>query len=83
MPGQLTLIMTMGLLPDAMEPGIHCVRSHWIRGFMAFQLVRRIRTVRLMVPMCPESGFLGRTAPAGGGLARDQQSAAALAAAAR
>ena len=45
------MIMTIGLLPDAMEPGIHCVRTHWIRGFMAFQLVRRIRTVRLMVPV--------------------------------
>jgi len=28
--------MTIGLLPDAMKPGIHCVRTHWIRGFMAF-----------------------------------------------
>jgi hypothetical protein len=27
---------------------------------MAFRLVRRIRTVILMVPVCPESGFLGR-----------------------
>jgi hypothetical protein len=27
---------------------------------MAFQLVRRMRTVRLMVSACPESGFLGR-----------------------
>jgi hypothetical protein len=26
----------IGLLPDAMKPGIHCVRTHWIRGFMAF-----------------------------------------------
>jgi hypothetical protein len=24
-----------------MEPGIHGVRKHWIRGFMAFQLTRR------------------------------------------
>ena len=56
------MIMTIGLLPDAMEPGIHCVRTHWIRGFMAFLLVRRIRTVRLMVLACPESGFLGRAA---------------------
>jgi hypothetical protein len=53
---------TIGPLLDAMEPGIHCVRTHWIWGFMAFQLVRRTRTVRLMVPMCPESGFLGRVA---------------------
>jgi hypothetical protein len=28
--------MTIGLLPDAVKPGIHCVRTHWIRGFMAF-----------------------------------------------
>jgi hypothetical protein len=54
--------MTIGLLPDAMKPGIHCVRTHWIRGFMAFWLVRRIRTVRLMVPACPESGF-GKVSP--------------------
>jgi len=30
-------------LPDAMDPGIHGARTHWIRGFMAFQLDRRIR----------------------------------------
>ena len=45
-------------LPDALKPGFHCVRTHWIQGFMAFQLVRRIRTAMLMVPVCPESGFL-------------------------
>ena len=28
--------MKIGLLPDAMKPGIHCVGTHWIRGFMAF-----------------------------------------------
>jgi len=38
-----------GRTPDALEPGFHCVRTHWIRGFMAFQLVRRRRTVVLMV----------------------------------
>jgi hypothetical protein len=27
---------------------------------MAFRLVRRTRIVVLMVPACPESGFLGR-----------------------
>jgi hypothetical protein len=32
-----------------MEPGIHCVRAHWNRGFMAFQLARRTRIVLLMV----------------------------------
>jgi len=45
-----------------MEPGIHGVTTHWIRGFMAFRLVRRTRIVMLMVPACPESGFLGRAA---------------------
>ena len=25
-------------LLDALDPGFHCVRAHWIRGFMAFQL---------------------------------------------
>jgi hypothetical protein len=35
-------LMTIGPLPDAMKPGTHGVGTHWIRGFMAFQLVRRI-----------------------------------------
>src|SRR4029077_18749171 len=26
--------------PDAMNPDIHCVRTHWIRGFIAFQRAR-------------------------------------------
>jgi len=34
---------------DALDPGLHGARTHWIRGFMTFQLVRRIRTVMLMV----------------------------------
>ena len=59
-PAAAELIMKIGPLPDALDPGFHCVRTHWIRGSMAFQLVRRIRTVRLMVSACPESGFLGR-----------------------
>jgi hypothetical protein len=29
------------LLPDALDSGFHGVRTHWIRGFMAFQLARR------------------------------------------
>jgi hypothetical protein len=37
------------LLPDALESGFQCVRTHWIPGFMAFQLTRRTRTVMLMV----------------------------------
>jgi hypothetical protein len=50
MPGQLMLLMTIGLLPDAVKPGFHCVTTHWIRGFMAFRLARRTRTVMPMVP---------------------------------
>jgi hypothetical protein len=38
-------------LPDGVEPGIHCARTHWIRGFMAFELARYARSVMLMVPM--------------------------------
>jgi hypothetical protein len=34
-----------------MKPAIHGVRTRWIRGFMAFQLARRTRTVLLMVLM--------------------------------
>ena len=64
MPAWLMLIMKIGplpnaserlpnapgRLPDALEPGIHCARTHWIRGFMAFQLARYTRTVLLTVP---------------------------------
>src|SRR6185312_501971 len=39
----------VGLPPDAMKPGIHGVRTRWIRGFMAFQLARHARKVRLMM----------------------------------
>ena len=39
------------LLPDAMKPGIHGVRTHWIPGFMTLQLARRTRTVMLVVPV--------------------------------
>jgi hypothetical protein len=52
--------MTIGLLPDAVESGIHCVRAHWIRGFMAFPPVRHARIVMLMVPVGSESGFIVR-----------------------
>jgi hypothetical protein len=45
------LIMKLGARPDAMEPGIHCVRTHWIRGFIAFHWVRLGRIVMLMVPV--------------------------------
>jgi hypothetical protein len=43
------------------KPGIHCVRTHWIRGFMAFHRVRgfiafhRVRAthVRYLMPAPP------------------------------
>jgi hypothetical protein len=34
-----------------MKPGIHCVRTPWIPGFMAFQMAARTRTVMLTVPV--------------------------------
>jgi hypothetical protein len=34
-----------------MKPGIHCVRAHWIRGFMALRPARRAEIVMLMVPV--------------------------------
>jgi hypothetical protein len=40
--------MTIGLLPDGMESGIH--GAHWIRGFMAFRRGGQAETVMLMVP---------------------------------
>jgi hypothetical protein len=43
--------------PNVLDSGFHCVRTHWIPGFIAFQLARRTRTVRLMVPVGSESGF--------------------------
>jgi hypothetical protein len=56
------LIMTIGPLPDAMKPRIHCAKTHWIRGFMTFQLAQHARTVTLMVSVRPESGFRERGA---------------------
>jgi hypothetical protein len=49
----LTLSLSLSLGPDAdaLDPRFHCARTHWIRGFMTFQLVRRTRTVLLMVPV--------------------------------
>jgi hypothetical protein len=38
-----------------MEPGIHCARTRWNRGFIAFWRARRTRIVMLMVPVLPES----------------------------
>ncbi|HYY17816.1 MAG TPA: hypothetical protein VE864_03170 [Streptosporangiaceae bacterium] len=41
--------MTIDPLPDAMDPGFHCVRTHWIQGFMTFRLVRRTWAVMRLV----------------------------------
>jgi hypothetical protein len=56
------LIMKIGPLLDALEPGFHCVRTQWIRGVMAFQLTQRTRSVMVMVRGWPESGFQEGTA---------------------
>jgi hypothetical protein len=48
---RLMLIMKIGPLPDALEPGFQCVRTQWIRGSIAFQPTRRTRIVMLMVPV--------------------------------
>jgi len=32
-PAAAELIMKIGPLPDALDPGFHCVRTQWIRGF--------------------------------------------------
>jgi hypothetical protein len=32
-----------------MKPDIHCVRTRWIRGFIAFQLARRTQNLVLVV----------------------------------
>jgi hypothetical protein len=29
-------LVASGSLEDAMDPGFHCVTTHWIPGFMAF-----------------------------------------------
>ena len=47
--------MKIGPLPDALEPGFHCVRTQWIRGFITLRLARHTRTVMLMVLAWPES----------------------------
>jgi hypothetical protein len=49
-----------GPLSDAVKPDIHGVRTHWIRGFMTFQLARGTWEARLMMPVLPESGFRQR-----------------------
>ena len=48
-PVRFMLIMKIGPLPDAVDPGFQCVRTQWIRGFIAFQPTRRTRIVMLMV----------------------------------
>ena len=53
------LIIKLGPRQDALEPGIHCARTHWNRGFMRFQLVRHTRSVVLMVRAGLGSGVPG------------------------
>jgi hypothetical protein len=50
-PADLRLIMTIVPLPDAMKPGFQGVRTHCIRGFMAFQPDGRTPVAMLMVPV--------------------------------
>jgi len=38
--------MFQAYAPASLKPGIHGARTHWIRGFMTFRLVRRTRAVR-------------------------------------
>jgi len=42
--------MVAGPVPDSVEPGFHCVRTRWIRGFIASRLARRTHGLMLMVP---------------------------------
>lgn len=35
-----------------LDPGFHCVRMHWIRAFMAFQLAKRTRAM-MLIPFTP------------------------------
>ena len=35
----------LSLRQNALDPGLHRARTHWIWGFMAFQLARRGRTL--------------------------------------
>jgi hypothetical protein len=56
---ELMLIMTIGPLPDALEPGIHCARTHWIRGFIAFGLARLARRARNMRESCHHQYLTG------------------------
>ena len=37
--------------PGPVKPDIQCVRTHWIRGFMAFHRVQRTLIVMLVVPV--------------------------------
>ena len=61
----------LGHLPDALESGVHGVRTRWIPGFMAFQLARYTQTVLL----CRSHGSLLRGPRCG---PRDQQAACSM-----
>ena len=43
--------MKLDPLLDDLRPDIQCVRTHWNRGFMGFQLAQLTRTAMPEVPM--------------------------------
>jgi hypothetical protein len=46
----VTLVVRwIGAWLDALKPDIQCVRTHWIRGFIALQQARGTGIVELMV----------------------------------
>jgi hypothetical protein len=51
------LPLTGGPGMAVMKPDTHGVKTHWIRGFMTFELARRTQSAVLMVPVGSESGF--------------------------
>jgi hypothetical protein len=57
-----------------MKPGFHCVTTHWIPGFMGFQLTRRTTRSRRPLPAAAGqvSGRERRTGSAGAERKDDQ-----------
>ena len=47
LPGALDVDAVKPGRLNALDPGFHCARTHWIRGFMAFQLARRSETMQM------------------------------------
>jgi hypothetical protein len=42
----------LSLPQSPLDPGFHCVRVHWIRAFIAFQLAKRTRAM-MLIPFTP------------------------------